>query len=136
MKKMPENFANLSKTHPFKIFLTKKEEEEYITVEKLSILYDFFEDKRVSISNIGIPLKINKSKINNVCLVANLFPNRPLSIKSASIEITQDESFPSGTFTVIAGIFPGLDDNGNRLIYQYIKTNLTKYACGVYIEEL
>lgn len=152
MKEMPENFP-LSKTYPFKIFIIKKiqssasqqgtkpKNEYYATVEKLSVLYDFYNDQEISIENIGTPLLL-KSGYNDIVLVTNLGQKGNL-ITSANIQVFQNGNvpqtefdsnhYPTKVYTVLGSVNI-VDDE--YFLSQNVRSNLTKFACVELLREL
>ena len=142
MKKMPENFTN-SKTFPFKISVTKEKDKYYATVEKLSILYDFYNDQEIPILNIGTPL-ILKSDSANIITLTTTFTQKGNLITSARIdakdEVPQNDYdadyYPIKIYTVLGYINNINIINDSYDISQYIRSNLTKFTCVDSLGEL
>lgn len=153
---MPINFEENVRTFPFKIFTRIKEvsgsgeEKSYelsVAVEALSILYDYFNDKKIEIKDIGkfLPyskkIKGSEEKEIFVCLNAK-YTQSGLVITKADISLEDEIPEPKfESFSANSGIDPEIKflisssseigkisiKNNKITINQALSTNLTRY---------
>lgn len=144
--RMPINFESEERTFPFKIFAKVKteggteegdspEDKLYVAVEKLSILYDYFNDKIVTIKNIGEYLP-SQTKNTSVYLFTNL-TQKGTVITDAEIVLTNttpqvepdSQGYPVKIPVLLGSVI--LSNDGEISIFQSNGRNLTRLACGV-----
>lgn len=81
---MPANFNSERRGHPFKVFLTKEKSIYKCSIDKLSMVYSFFDEKEVKIS--GIDKQFTVKDQDKLILTINC-TNKGLIITSASLSI-------------------------------------------------
>jgi len=152
---VPINFEKgTNNTFPFKVFarIIKKndipspgEDKLYINVEKLSIVYSYFDEKLIDIEDIdkifNTEIEIGKRKY--VCLRLD-YTQKNLIITNAKIFITDDpEEGSAGPGNDASNYFPNFENLILAIIYidsitnnnydisiqQFIYHPITKYAC-------
>jgi len=84
LHKMPANFNSERRGHPFKVFLTKEKDIYKCSIDKLSMVYSFFDDKEVKID--GIDKQFTVKDDDKLILTINCI-NKGLIITSASLSI-------------------------------------------------
>jgi len=137
---MPINFNKKNRTFPFKIFANLQNKKLYVSVEKLSILYDYFNDKVIEIKNIGkflpspsqnyIGVKISIELTQKGTVITNaeiILSNDPDDIQYDSLGYLKKTTVLIGTVYLA---------NEKISISQRIATNLTKYSCGIFISKI
>lgn len=138
---MPINFEKKDLTFPFKIYAYIENEKLYVSVEELSILYDYFNDKVIDIKNIGKYQESSDNESINVYMSINLTQNGTV-ITSAEIILSNDgfeQTYDSNGYLVLARKLIGsvlVLENKQISINQNVLTNLTKYACGGVISNI
>jgi hypothetical protein len=93
LHKMPANFNSAVRGHPFKVFLRKEKNIYKCKIDKLSMVYSFFDDKEVKITGIDTEYTVK----NDDHLILTIYcTNKGLTITSASLSIKSGnfESLP------------------------------------------
>lgn len=148
LHKIPANFEIGTISHPFKVFLRKKNQNSFeCSIEPNSIVYDFYNDKEVKINGLDQSYTVQAG--SRVILVLK-YQQAGLAISSANIKIGSAAAEPqytpcfpndqayipsyvkcvSTTETVIASIEELTGSSTYQLnVIQNIYHHMTKYAC-------
>ena len=159
LHKMPANFNSAVRGHPFKVFLRKEKNIYKCKIDKLSMVYSFFDDKEVKIS--GIDTEYTVKDEDKLILTINC-TNKGLIITSASLSIKsgdfqsapqEEDCFPGDGYYIggplsmpqclksrdieIANFKEETVDNEKILkVNQLIRKHITKYGPGTGYEQL
>ena len=151
LHKIPANFEIEPRSHPFKVFIRKKTQNSFeCSIERNSIVYDFYNDKEVKVDGLDKVYTIQAG--DRVILTLN-YEQAGLIISSASIKVSNSEPaqptytpcFPndeyynpqtvkcvSKTETQIAMIEAETGSSTYELkVIQYVYHHLTKFACYI-----
>ncbi len=138
---MPINFIRAERTFPFRIFAKLEDKKLYVAVEKLSILYDYFNDKSIDIKDIGKFIQSPDNNLIGVHMIVNL-TQKGTVITDATISLTNNLTPPetdSEGYAKKINITLGqvnVDSNDKISINQSIYNNRTKYACGLTLSKI
>jgi hypothetical protein len=89
LHKIPANFNSRRRGHPFKVFVKKQGSIYKCSIDKLSMVYSYFDEKEVKITGIDTEYTVK----NDDHLILTIYcTNKGLTITSASLSIK------SGTF--------------------------------------
>lgn len=139
--RMPINFIRAERTFPFRIFAKLENENLYVAVEKLSVLYDYFNDKSIDIKDIGKFIQSPNNNLINVHMTVNL-TQKGTVITDATISLTNnlippetDSEGYAKKIDIILGQV-NVDLNDKISISQNVHYNLTKYACGLTLSKI
>jgi len=131
--KLPNSFEALDIDFPFKTKISVENNKYFAIVSPLSLVYNFYDDKEVTIQNIGkkLPITANQSVILTL-----KYSNSGTNITNASISVKNEASDPTkdsnnfatqsdlviGTLQVIENI-PNFTNN--------ITSFIIKSSCGL-----
>lgn len=159
LHKMPANFNSERRGHPFKVFLTKEKDIYKCSIDKLSMVYSFFDDKEVKID--GIDTKFTVKKDDKLILTINC-TNKGLIITSASLsiktglyqeEFEREPCFPGDEYYTGGGppivgdpeCLKSLDirialfqeyTKGVLTVTQFVRKHITRYGPGIQYNQL
>lgn len=89
LHKIPANFEIEPRSHPFKVFVRKKTSTSFeCSIERNSIVYDFYNDKEVKIDGLD---KVYTVQAGNKVILTLNYEQAGLIISSASIKVTSSE---------------------------------------------
>jgi len=158
LHKIPANFNSAVRGHPFKVFLRKEKNIYKCKIDKLSMIYSFFDDKEVNITGIDTEYNVK----NEDQLILTIYcTNKGLTITSASLSIKsgnfeslpqEEDCFPGdGYYTSSIGMpqcFKSRDIeianfreetvNNEKIlkVNQLVRKHITKYGPGTGYNQL
>jgi len=130
--KLPNNFEALDIDFPFKTKISVENNKYFAIVSTLSLVYNFYDDKEVTIQNIGKKLPITADQ--SVILTLK-YSNSGTNITNASISIKNNSSDPildKDNYATQSDLEIGvLQINQNTPIFtHYVTSPVTKYCCS------
>lgn len=140
--RMPINFEKRDLTFPFKIYAKIEDKKLYVAVEKMSILYDYFNDRAIDIKNIGKFLQSPNNQSTPVFLVVSftqkgtVITGAQISLSVPSIEPKFDSDGYLTSFVKTIGTVNADENLKQVIVYQSVLTNLTKYACTMGVSSI
>jgi len=158
LHKIPANFNSQRRGHPFKVFLTKEKDIYKCSIDKLSMVYSFFDEKEVKIDGIDKQFTV---KDNDKLILTIYCTNKGLTITSASLSIKSgdftsepqtEDCFPGDEYYSYNVSMPkclksrdiGIADfreetvNNEKIlkVNQFIRKHITKYGPGTGYNQL
>lgn len=153
---MPANFNSERRGHPFKVFLTKEKDIYKCSIDKLSMVYSFFDDKEVKID--GIDKQFTVKNDDKLILTINC-TNKGLIITSASLSIKsgdfrsepqEEDCFPGDGYYIggsssMPKCLKSLDigiatfreyTKGVLTVVQLVRKHITRYGPGSQYNQL